>query len=108
SALVEGDVADLGMQVDDVGRVRVVGHRDVLVAEVRRGGDLVRGAAWHGDVDGSRGGGDLDPGGRGGECEVHLPDLGCHRERAAAQAGAADIAGVGGDLCLGEAAVQGD
>src|SRR5689334_5853532 len=46
--------------------------------------------------------------GRGGEREVHLPDLGCDRERPAAQAGAADLAGVGGDLCRGEAAVQDD
>jgi|SRR5690242_2344263 len=68
SALVEGDVADIGVQVD-----------------------------------GSRVGGDLDPGGRGGEREVHLPDLGYYRERPAAQAGAADLAGVDGDLCPGRA-----
>src|SRR5262249_54454624 len=108
SALVEGDVANLGTQIDDIGRVPVARHRDVFVADGSRGGDLVGGAAWHGDVDGSGGSGDLDPGGRGGEREVHLPDLRCHRERPAAQAGAADLAGVGGDPCPGEAAVQDD
>jgi hypothetical protein len=42
SAWVEGDVANLGMQIDDVGRVRVAGHRDVLVADGRRGDGTAR------------------------------------------------------------------